>query len=122
METTDFNSTLKKLTEQVSNFATVTSKHKETTMFNTNNFLHKFNFNSPVVFYGAIFSGILVILFLWKPKFITEEVSVDGNLPEQKINYQKMILSSMVLTALIAVIIFIKSYRSDIKKDTITHS
>lgn len=112
MDSTEFDATLEKLGEQVSQFTTITNNHKESNSFNGNNVLHKLNFKSPLVYYGAISLGILFILLLWKPKFITEEVSIDGNLPEQKLSYQKLVIATIILTALIAIIMFINSYRS----------
>jgi hypothetical protein len=107
MEDTEFDATLKKLSDQVSQF-TSTTINKPTS--SGGGFLSNISIKSPLVYYGVIPIAVMIILFFWKPGFVMEEVSVEGSLPEKKLSFKKLIVGSVIITTVIAVIIFISYY------------
>ena len=108
MEDIEFDATLKKLSDQVSQFTSTMIKSKPSS---SSYFLSKVNVNSPLVYYGAVPIIIAVVLFFWKPGFVMEEVSIDGNLPEKKLSFKKLLVGTVIFTAVIAIAIFIYFYR-----------
>lgn len=111
MDNNEFDSTLNKLIDQVSQFTTIDRKYKE-----GNNLLSKINFKSPILYYGVIPIGIFILLLLWKPNFITDEVSINGNIPERKLNFKKILIATVVLTSIICIIIFVNLSRFKCKE------
>ncbi len=109
MEDNEFDATLKKLSDQVNQFAGTTIKNN--TSDGGSGFLSKINVQSPLVYYCAIPLVIMIVLFFWKPGFVMEEVSIDGNLPEKKLNFKKLFVTSIISTVIIAIIIFIYHYK-----------
>lgn len=102
MDNNEFDSTLKKLIDQVSQFTKIDRKYKE----GGNNLLSKINVNSPILYYGVIPIGVFILLLCWKPNFITDEVSINGNIPERKLNFKKILIATVILTSIICIIIF----------------
>lgn len=98
----NFDDTLEKLTTQVNQFKS------NSTIDNSNNnnsnkswSLPKLNISSSLIYYTAPIIVLIIILVLWKPNFITEEVSTDGEMPKRKISLYKLIIA-VVLVIMIA--------------------
>lgn len=108
-ELSNFEDSLKKLTEQVNNFSVDTQKH--TTVFGGLSLYTK----SPLVLL-AIPVGIAILLALLKPGFVMYEVSIDGNLPEKKLCFKNLIISTIVITIIVAIAYF--GYTYNIKSKT----
>jgi hypothetical protein len=110
MEDSEFEETLQKLSDQVNKFTSTT------TVSNYGNtsgrgFMSKINFNSPLVYYVSIPLGIMIVLFLWKPRFITDEVNGDGEIPKQKLVVKKLLIATVILTTVVCIIIFVKVFK-----------
>lgn len=101
----NFDDTLQKLTTQVNQINSSSSS----TIDNSNNVnsnssswsLPKINFSSSIIYYTAPVIVLIIILVLWKPNFITEEVSTDGEIPKRKISLYKLSIT-VALVILIA--------------------
>jgi hypothetical protein len=107
---TDFNQTLKKLSEQI-NQLSYTNNIKENTTSNKGYVLTIPNLSSPQFYYGIIPLSILCILYKWRPDFITiTEVNDDG-IHVKKLSYSKLIGWSLSFTALVAIAIFSYYYK-----------
>jgi hypothetical protein len=65
---------------------------------------------SRMGFYFAIPLSICVILFFLKPSFIMEN---DKKFSKKKLNYKKLLISTLILTALLAIVIFVYFYKKD---------
>ena len=92
------------LTTTTDSIKTDNSKSYKSSLFNT--------LKLPVVYYGAVPVCILILLLFLKPTFIMEDVSLDGNFPEKKLSYNKLFVSTIIATSIIAVIIFVYFYRT----------
>lgn len=106
MDNDSFDSTLQKLGEQVSRFTNITRSSK-----NSSSFLSKINVKSPMIYYVAIPIAVIILLLLWKPNFVTDEISVEGSIPERKISYKKMLVGAVMGTSIISILIFVYFYR-----------
>jgi hypothetical protein len=115
MEDSEFDATLKKLSDQVSNFTSITVKSKPNP---GSGFLSKFDVKSPLIYYCAVPIIIALVLFFWKPGFVMEEVSIDGNLPEKKLSFKKLLVGTVLITAIIAIVIFVYFYRNKNSDET----
>jgi len=109
MDDNEFDATLQKLGEQVSHFTNTTGSTKSS---GGSSFLPKFNIKSPMVYYVAIPIFVLILLFLWKPNFVTEEVSVEGNMPERKLSFKKLLVGTVIGTTVIAILMFVYFYKN----------
>ena len=109
MEDNEFETTLKKLSDRVSQFRSTTVKSRESIL--KFGFLSKVNIKSPLVYYGAVPLIVAILLFFWKPGFVMEEVSIDGNFSEKKLSFKKLLGSTILFTSIITIIIFIYFYR-----------
>lgn len=101
-ETSSFDETLKKLSDQVSQFTEQPVATKSSGI--------SFSFNSPIM-YLTIPIGVAILLFFWKPDFITEEVSEDGKFPTKKTSFKKVIIASLVITTILVVAYFAYNYK-----------
>ena len=110
MEETEFDETLKKLGEQVSQFSTPANNLIPKSGMN---FISTFNIKSPIVYYGAIPIVIAVILCVMKPGFIMNDVDEDGN-TSKKFNYKRLMVSVISFTMIVAILIFIYFYKMKI--------
>lgn len=110
-ENNEFDSALKKLSEQVSQFAKTNVPTQSGGGGGMSSFLPKINIKSPLIYYAIIPLAIVIVLFFWKPKFVTEEVSVEGELPTRKLSIKRLLLATVIMTVVIAVLIFACSYR-----------
>lgn len=100
-ETSSFDETLKKMSDQVSKFTEQPVATKSSGIL--------FDFNSPIM-YLTIPVGVAILLFFWKPYFVTEEVSEDGKLPIKKATFKKVMIASLVITAILVVAYFAYNY------------
>lgn len=112
MKDRDFDDTLKKLSEQVSQF---TSSNMVKTSFDNSGMLSKINIKSPFVYYVGIPLLIAIILFFWKPKFVMEEVSINGNISHKKLNFKNLLITTVIITVIISIIIFVYFYQNNKK-------
>jgi hypothetical protein len=75
------------------------------------------NFMSSVstsyIYYGCIPIIIALFLAVWKPSFIIETTSIDGEYPQPHVIYKKLLLSTLVLSTMIGVAIFVYFYRKN---------
>jgi len=102
--TSNFDDTLQKLTTQVNQFnSSSNSTIDNSNNSNTNNSwsLPKLNISSSLIYYIAPIIVLVIILVLWKPNFITEEVSTDGEMPKRKISLYKLTIT-VTLVVIIA--------------------
>lgn len=109
MEDTDFDKTLQKLSEQVSQFS-----GNKNTVLNTSQTtsLPSITGDKKYYYYLGIPVAFLILLYLWKPGFVMEEVSVNGEMPTKKISIKKLFISAIVLsTILIVSILFASVYK-----------
>lgn len=109
MENSDFDDTLKKLSEKVSELTvnnTVKNKPKMESKF-----LSNVNVKSSL-YYGCIPIIIMIIFLIWKPGFVMEEISIDGNLPEKRLSLKKVLFGVFIFTVIISVIIYVKNQKS----------
>lgn len=118
----DFDSTLKKLNDQVSQFTkTKLSQQKNNnfssfqgSMLNKFAFAPKINFSSPVIRYAAVPVAIFVVLLIIKPGFIKEEVIDDSGMTEEKIQIKKLLIATVVITSILGFLLLLNSYRTNV--------
>ena len=96
--TTNFDDTLAKLTSQVSQFNSNSNSAIDSSNSNSNSnssswSLPKLNISSSLVYYTAPVIILVIVLVIWKPNFITEEVSTDGEIPKRKISLYKLTIT-----------------------------
>ena len=103
----DFDTTFRNLSEQVHQFSGNTNQTKPHTTwspFTSGKKKYYYYLAVPIVF--------IILLYLCEPKFVTEEVSVNGEIPTKKISIKKIFISSIVLSViLIVVMLFIDLYK-----------
>jgi hypothetical protein len=85
----NIDQTLAELQQKVSQF--VVSNNENT------------NLNFPIlkkkiIIYFIIPIIIFSILLLWKPSFITKEIKKDGSPPTQKINFVKLLTTTVIIS------------------------
>lgn len=112
MDDSDFelDSKIKMLHEKVSEITKTNVKSGNVN--NQSAFLTINVIKSPVVYYGIIPICILLLFLFLKPSFIMENISIDGKLPEKKLSYKKLIIATIILTAIIYIVVFIYLYRN----------
>ena len=118
MEDSEIDATIKSLHEKVNQITTTTSAFVVTRNTSSESIFSGSILKSPIIYYGAVPLTILIILFFWKPSFIMENVSIDGKLPEKKLIYKKLFMSTLIVTIIIAAVFFIYSCKN--KKDVET--
>ena len=94
----NIDQTLADLQQKVSHFA-VNTNSKSTFIFP--------NINKNTLMYSLIPIIIFSILLLWKPKFLTQEIRKEGLLPTQKINFLKLLLTTVIISGIIIVALFL---------------
>lgn len=107
----DFDKTLQKLSEQVNQFSGI--KNNNTTLYaSQTTSLPLILGDKKYYYYLGVPIAFLVILYLCKPGFVMEEISVNGDIPTKKISIKKLFISSIVLSIiLIVAILFINVYK-----------
>ena len=111
---TDFDDALKNLQRQVSQFS---SGESIDIKIQNNNILSKININSNMVYYVLVPIIIIIILYLLKPCFIMTETTTDNSLStvsEKKINFKKLVISTIICTSIISLIIFSYKYKKPV--------
>lgn len=102
--TSNFDDTLEKLTTQVNQFnsnSTIDIDNSNNNSSNKSWSLPKLNISPSLIYYAAPIIVLVIILVLWKPNFITEEVSTDGEMPKRKISLYKLTIT-VALVVIIA--------------------
>jgi hypothetical protein len=117
MEDNEIDATIKSLHEKVNQITTTNTISSFVDAKNASNisFFSGSIFKPKVIYYVAVPLTILLVLFFWKPNFIMEDVSIDGKLPEKKLIYKKLFISTFIVTFIIAIGIFGYFYKN--KKD-----
>ena len=113
---TDFDDALRNWQRQVSQFSSGESIDIEN---QNNNILSKININSNMVYYVLVPIIIIIILYLLKPCFIMTETTTDNSLStvsEKKINFKKLVISTIICTSIISLIIFSYKYKKPVWK------
>ena len=110
----ELDSKIKTLHEKVSEITTTNVKSSILTKKSA--FLSMNVIKSPVVYYGIIPVFILLLFFFWKPSFIMENVSIDGKIPEKRLSYKKLIIATIIVTAIIYIVIFVYLYQNTKEK------
>lgn len=67
---------------------------------------NQFNMNSKSILYFLVPIIIFLILFIWKPPFLTKEIRIEGSLPVYKINIIKLLISTIVISIIINISLF----------------
>lgn len=106
----ELDSKIKMLYEKVSELTT--TNVKSGILNNQSAFLTMNVIKSPVVYYGIIPIFILLLFLFLKPSFIMENISIDGKLPEKRLSYKKLIIATIIATAIISIVGFIYLYRN----------
>lgn len=104
---TAFDSTLKELSERVSQFTN--NNDFEDTRSKEPGFLSSINMKSPYFYYIVIPITISCILLWFKPKFVKEEVEPGSD--ELRMSYKKVFIGALIGSALIAITMFAYSYK-----------
>jgi len=105
MNDTDFDNTIKKLQEQVSQFSGGDTEFE----IPKNTILSKINFKTNLVYFGLIPLFIMIILYILKPYFVMTETIIDETsslIIPKKLSFKKLFLSTVICTCIISIIIF----------------
>ena len=86
--------TLQKLSLKVSQFAGE-SHNTYSSRSSSKGFMGKMN-TKPLLMYAAPWIAMLIVLFFWKPDFVTKEVEYEDGELHRKINTQKLLLATAV--------------------------
>jgi hypothetical protein len=106
----DLDSKIKMLHEKVSEITRTNVKSDNVN--NQSAFLTINVIKSPVVYYGIIPICILLLFLFFKPSFIMENISIEGKLPEKRLSYKKLIIATIIATAIISIVVFIYLYKN----------
>lgn len=101
------------LQDKVNQITLSTVKSENCIVSSSGSFLHGYKLNSPLVYYGSVPCLIIIILLIYKPLFVMEDISIDGKFPEKRLSYKKLLIATVIGTTLIAIIIFIYFYRTN---------
>jgi len=118
MDDNDFDSTLQKLSQQIDQL----SKANPVNGFalgNANSGVQNSSGNSGffsgantrLLYYAAIPVAIFIILMVWKPGFVTEEILLDDMTTDRKVSIKRALIASAVITTILGAIFFFRSYR-----------
>lgn len=117
MNNTEFDNTLKKLEGQVSQFSSVATDFE---IPKNNSILSKIDFKSNVVYYVLVPIIIMIVFYIFKPCFVmTETTTTDVNLitiTEKKLNFKRLIISTIICTFTISFLIFCYLYKKQLQK------
>ena len=97
--------TLSGLQNKVSEFTTTTTKKTTTTT--------TYKINTIFVLYGSIPIIIMIVLYMYKPKFVMKEVLSDDGVSELKINVKNLLITTTILATLIIVAIYTYFYNKN---------
>jgi hypothetical protein len=110
---TDFEATLKRLNEQVSQFTKTHHKSQTSTsfaMFKTPSF-SKLDLSSPIVKYTSLPLLILILLAVIQPAFVKEEIiGKDGN-KVKKLSISRLLFSVVLITIAIGFLCLLMMYK-----------
>lgn len=103
-DTINYDETLKRLSDQVSQFSSTTiSSSSKTSIIPS--------IKSPFVYYSIVPFVILILLWYLKPSVITDEVSIDGDFPTRILSYKKLFVSTIIITLIVFVAYFSYVYK-----------
>ena len=94
----NIDQTLSDLQQKVSHF--VVNNHTKSTFILP-------NINKNILIYFIFPIIIFFILLLWKPKFLRQEIRKEGSPPTKTINIVKLILTTLIITGVIIVSLFL---------------
>lgn len=57
--------------------------------------------DNRLIYGGLLFVAVVVGLYMLKPTFILEEVSIDGEMPSKKMSYKKLLMWATGVTAVL---------------------
>jgi len=60
----------------------------------------------PIFLYALIPLVATILLFIWKPGFITHEVTIDGELPERKVNPSRFLITVLIISIMLGLLLF----------------
>ena len=106
MSETEFDNTLKQLSDKVDNLSYENDKQTTKSSF----FSFDINFKSPIFYYSIVPIILLILLIIFRPDFIKKEVKVNGNIYEKKVVYKKLFIAVIVLSVVVYFSIFIYNY------------
>lgn len=106
-----FDQTLKKLGERVSQF---TSSKATSYSSRLGGISSKVNIKAMLV-YGSPFILTIVILFFWKPGFVTEEIEDNEGGYVMKLSFRKLAVSTLIIGSVISALIFLYLRKKEIK-------
>jgi hypothetical protein len=106
MDSVNLEDTLKKISDQIDQFADTNKLVNVVHKPETSDIVSKIPKINALTYYGLIPVGILIILFIWKPQFLTiEEPNEDGTF-KVKVDYSKLLGWTLCFTTLVAIGIF----------------
>lgn len=105
MDIENMDMTLSGLQNKVSEFTTTTTKKTTTTT--------TYKINTLFVLYGSIPIIIMIVLYMYKPKFVMKEVLSDDGVSELKINVKNLLITTTILATLIIVAIYTYFYNKN---------
>ena len=115
MDIQEFDATISKLEGRVGQLINKPGAAKNAEV---RSLLPSIDIKSAKMYYMGIPLLIILVLYITKPNFIMEEVSIDGELPENRLSYKKLLLSTLVATVIIAIVIFIYFFKNPNSKST----
>lgn len=105
MDIENMDMTLSGLQNKVSEFTTTTTKKTTTTT--------TYKINTIFVLYGSIPIIIMIVLYMYKPKFVMKEVLSDDGVSELKINVKNLLITTTIFATLIIVAIYTYFYNKN---------
>ncbi len=109
----NFSKTLQQLQTKVSQFTDNSSK-STTYKSNMSKFSNQLN-KKALLIYGGPFLLVLLVLFFWKPKFITHEAEDEEGVYTVKTNFRKLLVTTVIMGVIIDILIFLYLRKKEIK-------
>ena len=107
----NFDETLKKLGQKVNQFTKgTTSKSYES---NSRGLAGKINIKALAV-YGSPLIAVPLLLFYWKPGFVTEEVEDEEGDYKRRVNFRKLMVTTLISTFVLDSLIFVYLRKKEI--------
>ena len=110
----DLDQTISELTRKVSEFTgnyvnTVSDSGiiiQSPQLKYSSSFLSQISNNSGLLMYLIIPVIVFVLFYIWKPSCIQDDITVDEEFPEYKLNYKKILLYTVIISIIIILAIF----------------
>ncbi len=110
----NFSQTLQQLQAKVSQFTDHSSK-SHTYKSNMTKFSSQLLNKKVLLIYSGPFLLVLLVLFFWKPKFITHEVEDKEGVYYVKTNFSKLLVTTGIMGIIIDILIFLYLRKKEIK-------